>query len=175
MYSWKLNSKKYRLLYRAKYLLNESSLKCIYFAYIHLYLNFANIALASTYRIKLKAIHRYQKHALCIIFNENNMTHSSPLLWRLNALNIYQINLFQYSRFMHNFNENETIITFTNLIKKPLHKYPTKFSKSSVSLKTFLLNVAKHCIFVQSTQSLELFFNKWGKRSKLLPTIFKNY
>ena len=32
------------LLYRAKYLLNESSLKCIYFASIHSYLNYANIA-----------------------------------------------------------------------------------------------------------------------------------
>ena len=36
------------LLYRAKYLLNESSLKCIYFANIHSYLNYANIACAST-------------------------------------------------------------------------------------------------------------------------------
>ena len=36
------------LLYRAKYLLNESSLKCIYFANIHSYLNYANIAWAST-------------------------------------------------------------------------------------------------------------------------------
>ena len=36
------------LLYRAKYLLNESSLKCIYFANIHSYLNCANIACAST-------------------------------------------------------------------------------------------------------------------------------
>ena len=32
------------LLYRAKYLLNELSLKCIYFAYIHSYLNYVNIA-----------------------------------------------------------------------------------------------------------------------------------
>ena len=161
MHGWKLNSKKYRLLYRAKYLPNESSLKCIYFAYIHSYLNFTNIALASTYRTKLKAILLLQKRPLQyvnemnFIFNENNMTHSGPLLWSLNALNIYQINLFQYLRFMHNFDKNETIITFTNLIKKPLHKYPRKFSKSSVSLKTFFLDVAKYCIFVQRTKSLE--------------------
>ena len=87
------------LLYRAKYLLNESSLKCIYFAYIHSYLNYANIAWASTYRTKLKAIYLLQKRALRIVFNENNMTHSRPLLRSLNALNIYQINLFQHLRF----------------------------------------------------------------------------
>ena len=148
---------------------------CIYFASVHLYLNLANIALASTYRIKLKAVLLLQKRVLRIIFHENNMTHLSPLLRSLNALNVFQINLFQHLRFMHNFNKNKTIITFTNLIKKHLHKYPTKFSKSSVSPKIFFLNVAKYCIFIQRTQSLEWFFNKWGKRSKLLPSLFKSY
>ena len=52
------------LLYRAKPLLEEKSLKSIYFAYIHSYLNYANIALASTYRAKLKTIHFHQKHAV---------------------------------------------------------------------------------------------------------------
>ena len=52
------------LLYRAKPLLEEKSLKSIYFAYIHSYLNYANIAWASTYRTKLKTIHFHQKHAV---------------------------------------------------------------------------------------------------------------
>ena len=77
------------LLYRAKYLLNKASLKCIYFTYIHSYLNYANIAWASTYRTKLKAIYLLQKRAVRIVFNENNMTHSRPLSRSLNALNIY--------------------------------------------------------------------------------------
>ena len=42
--------------------------------------------------------------------------------------------------------ENETPIIFNNLIKKPIHKYPTKFSKNSFSLKTFFLNDSKYCI-----------------------------
>ena len=37
------------LLYRAKQFLNETSLKTIYFSYIHSYLNYANIAWASTH------------------------------------------------------------------------------------------------------------------------------
>ena len=44
------------LLYRAKQLLNTSSLKSIYFSYIHRYLNYANIAWASTKKSKLKII-----------------------------------------------------------------------------------------------------------------------
>ena len=50
-------AKSIRLLYQAKPLLEEKSLKSIYFAYIHSYLNYANIAWASTYRTKLKTIH----------------------------------------------------------------------------------------------------------------------
>ena len=134
------------LLYRAKYLLSESSLKCIYFAYIHSYLNYANIAWASTYRTKLKAIYLLRKRAVRIVFNENNMTHLRPLLRSLNALNIYQINLFQHLRFMYNFNKNETPIIVNSLIKKPIHKYPTKFSKNSFNLKAFFLNGSKYCI-----------------------------
>ena len=74
------------------------------------------------------------------------MAHSRPLLRSLNALNIYQINLFQHLRFMYNFNKNETLIIFNNLMKKPIHKYPTKFSKNSFSLKTFFLNGSKYRI-----------------------------
>ena len=47
---------------------------------------------------------------------------------------------------MYNFNKNETPIIFNNLIKKPIHKYPTKFSKNSFSLKTFFLNGSRYGI-----------------------------
>ena len=97
------------LLYRAKYLLNKSSLRCIYFGYIHSYLNYVNIVWGSTYQTKLKSIHLLQKRAICIMFNEGKMTHSRPLLRSLNTLNVYQINLFQHLRFMYNFNKNEPL------------------------------------------------------------------
>ena len=130
----KKKAKNIGVLYRAKYLLNQSCLKCIFFAYIYSYLNYANIAWASTYQTKLKAIQLLQKRVVRIIFNENNMTHSRSLLRSLNALNVCQINLFQHLRFMYNFNKNETPIICNSLIKKPFHKYPTKCSRNSFSL-----------------------------------------
>ena len=46
---WEIKLKKnIGLLYRAKQLLNTSSLKSIYFSYIHTYLNYTNIAWTST-------------------------------------------------------------------------------------------------------------------------------
>ena len=37
-------------------------------------------------------------------------------------------------------------VVFNNLIKKPAHKYPTKFSKNNFSLESFFLNGSKFCI-----------------------------
>ena len=59
------------LLYRASQFLDEDSLKTVYFSYIHSYLNYANIAWASTYATKLKRVYLKQKHAVHIVFNKD--------------------------------------------------------------------------------------------------------
>ena len=89
-------AKDIRLLYRAKQLLYTSSLKSVYFSYIHTYLNFANIGWSSTQKTKLKIINIKQKHALRIIFNEDRLCYSRPHLKILNALKIYQLNIYIY-------------------------------------------------------------------------------
>ena len=63
------------LLNRASYFLNEHSLKTIYFSYIHSYLNYANIAWASTYVTKLKKINLLQKRAVRFVFNEDGLSY----------------------------------------------------------------------------------------------------
>ena len=77
------------LLCCAKPLLEEKFLKSIYFAYIHSYLNYVNIAWVSIYRTKPKTIYFYQKHDVRIVFNEYKLTQSHPFLRLLNALNVY--------------------------------------------------------------------------------------
>ena len=61
------------LIDRIKPVLQGKSLKSIYFAYIHSYLNSTNISLVSTYRPKLKTIHFHQKQAACIVFDEDKL------------------------------------------------------------------------------------------------------
>ena len=80
------------LLYRVSQFLNEDSLKTVHFSYIHSYLNYANIAWASTFAAKLKRVYLKQKHVVRIVFNKDKLTHSKPLFENLNALNVYQIN-----------------------------------------------------------------------------------
>ena len=71
------------------------SLKNIYFYFIHNYVNYCNIAWACTSRTKLDNILKKQKHAVRIIYNKDKFTHSKPLMRDMNALNVYQINIFQ--------------------------------------------------------------------------------
>ena len=47
---------------------------------------------------------------------------------------------------MHKFNNQETPRIFNDLIKKPVHKYPTNFSKSNFCLKNVSLNSTKYSI-----------------------------
>ena len=84
------------LLYRVSQFLDEDSLKTAYFSYIHSYLNYANIAWASTYATKLKRVYLKQKHAARIVITKDKLIRSKALFENLNALNIYQINIYQH-------------------------------------------------------------------------------
>ena len=105
-------------MYRAKYFLNESSLKTVYFFYIHSHQNYANIAWARTNQTKVKTVHYHQEHTVRIVFNQEKLTHSRPLLQSLNALNVYQINLYQHLHFMHKVS-NVAQLIINNIFKKP--------------------------------------------------------
>ena len=131
------------LLYKARVLLDKESLKTIYCSYIHSYLNYANIAWASTYFTKLKPIHYQQKQAARIVFGEDRLTHSRPRLQSLNALNIYQINIYQNANFMYKFKHSQTPNIF-NVFEKPDHKYPTQFSEINYRQKKFSLTSSKY-------------------------------
>ena len=88
-------SKNIGILYKASHYLDKKSLKNIHFSFIHNYVNYCNIAWASTSRTKLDKILKKQKHAVRIIYNKDEFTHSKPLVRDMNALNVYQINIFQ--------------------------------------------------------------------------------
>ena len=86
------------------------------------------------------------KRAVRFVFNEDRLSHSRPLLRKINALNVYQINLYQHLNFMHKFNNQETPRIFNDLIKKPVHKYPTNFLKLNFCLKNVSLNTTKYSV-----------------------------
>ena len=92
-------SKDIRVLYKASHLLDFKNLK-IYFSLIDIYISYANIACASTFKTKLQGILKKQKPAARITFHANRLDHARPLLKEMKALNVYQINLIQTLKFM---------------------------------------------------------------------------
>ena len=141
-------SKNIGLLCKTKQLLDNESLKSINFSYIHSYLNYANIFWASANPRKLKKIHYLQQKqaARIIIFNEYRLCHSRPLLKNLNALNVYQINLFQNLNFMHRIKMRNIPEVFHETIKKPIHKYPATFSNLNYIIKKYSLKSTKYSV-----------------------------
>ena len=97
---------------------------------------------------KLKRVCFKQKHAVCIAFNKDKLTHSKFHFENLNALNVYQINIYQHLNFVHKFVNNHIPSIFSDLIKRPDHKYCTNFSQSNFYLKRYSLNSKKYSISV---------------------------
>ena len=50
---------------------------------------------------------------------------------KMNALNVYQINIFQILRFMHEHKLNKNPKIFANSFNIIEHKYPTKYSRNN--------------------------------------------
>ena len=118
-------SKNLGILYKARTYLNINSTKQLYFSFIHSYLSYGNIAWASTNKSKLNTLHRRQKHASRIIYFKDKNTHAKPLLKKLNALNIYQLNVYQVLLFMHKVKNNSIPNVFKNAFIINSNKYNT--------------------------------------------------
>ena len=134
-------SKNIGILYKARLLLNKPCIKQLYFSYIHSYLNYGNIAWASTNKGKLKVLLRRQKHAARLINFKNKFIHAKPLLVDMKALNIYQLNIYQILLFMHKVKNQQVPKVFTTSFKIYRNKYNTKstsitFSKPFCRTKT---------------------------------------
>ena len=67
---------------------------------------------------KTKKLNLLQKRDMTksFVFNEDRLSHSRPLLRKINELKVYQINLHQYPSFMHQVNNQETPGIFNDLI-----------------------------------------------------------
>ena len=84
-----------------------------------------------------------EEHATQIVFNQEKLSHSRPLLQSLSALNVYQINLYQHLNFVHKVSNNVASLIFNDMFQKPSHKYATNFSHSNFSLRKCSLNGTK--------------------------------
>ena len=159
-------SKGIGMLYKAKFLLNRKCLKDIYYAFIHSYLNYANISWVSTNPNKLNKLHNKQKYAARSIFNEDRMIHARPLLKQLNILNIYQLNIYQILTLM--FKTKLTPNIFFDKFKTINLSYPTTYSTNNCKVPKQQLKISNFCI---STRGPTIWNNFLNNKIKSLTSL----
>ena len=88
-------SKNIGLLYRAKPYLDKNTMATLYFSFFHSYLNYGNIARASTTKSKLRKIASQQRQAVNDIPKSDNqeITTSRKFMEENGILNVYKLNL----------------------------------------------------------------------------------
>ena len=118
------------ILYRTACIRSKSLRKQLYFSFISCYLNYTNIARASTEKCKLQALYHHWKHAARIINFKDKFTSAKALLEQINAMAVYEMNMFQTPCFMYLCKNGNTPSIFKHIYKlKPINKY-TKKSKN---------------------------------------------
>ena len=77
---------------------------------------------------------------------------------------MHQINIYQHLvNFMHRLINNRIPSIFSDLIKRPDHKYPINFSQSSFYLKSYSLNSTKYSISIRGRKLWNDVINKEKK------------
>ena len=109
---------------KSKNILSNKPMKQLYFSFIHGYLNYANIAWASTNKSNLISLYRHQKHAIRIIYDKDRFAHTKLLFKYAKPLTVYEIYLFQILSLMLKRKDRTTPFVFHNSYTlKPPGKY----------------------------------------------------
>ena len=144
------------ILYKARPYLDKRALLCLYYSYIHSYLNYANTAWCSTNRTYLKKLQSQQKHAIRIIFQ----------------LNIYQLNIFNNLLFLHRVKNEKAPNIFLFKFLRPSHHYPTSFSQNNYIVPSLKLTKSKYRIAIRAPKLWNIILNIEEKFIEK-PAIFK--
>jgi hypothetical protein len=139
-------SKSIGILYKAREFLDKHNLKQLYFSFIHSYINYANIAWASTHKTKLGKLYRCQKHAARVINFKDKMTSAKPLLENMKALTVYELNVFNVLSFVYKAKHKLCPPIFNDIYTlKPINKYTLR-NEGLLFEPTIHTDLSKFCI-----------------------------
>ena len=93
-------SKSVEILFKTSHSLNSKSLRSMYFALVHPYINYTNIPWATTNKTYLKRILGKQKQVARLMCSDDLFIPSRLLMKELKILNVYQINILRHLLFM---------------------------------------------------------------------------
>ena len=152
------------LLYRAKPFLVKHSLLTLYYSYIHIYLNHANLSWASTNRTNVKKLLSQQKHAIRIVNNKTPFEHTKELFNSQKILNIYKLNILNTAISMYKIYNETAPATFSLFFQKVTGPYPTGFSKLCCKIPKTNLAKCKYKISSRGVLIWKNFLSNYEKQ-----------
>ena len=81
----------------------------------------------------------------------------------LNALNVCNINLYQHLNFIYGLGNSDIPAIFKDIVKKPVHKYPTKFLKLNYTLRKYYFTNSRFSISFRGPKLWNEILNKKEK------------
>ena len=165
-------SKSVGILFKASRSLNSKSLRSIYFALVHSYVNYTNIAWASTNKTYLKRVLVKQKQAARLMPSDDISIPSRLLMKELNILNVYQINILQHLLFMFSVKNSIIPRAFNQVFSLIDHLYPIRFSDNSFKICDFDLKLTRFAIGFRGPTIWNKFLTK-SERSYTSIAVFK--
>ena len=117
-------SKSIGIMYKSRNIVSKRLMKKLYFLFLHNYLNYANIAWASTSKSNLISLHCHQKHTIRIIYDKDRSTHTKLLFKHAIALTVFEKKLFKILYLIFKCKNRTAPFAFHNLYTlKPPSKY----------------------------------------------------
>ena len=161
-------SKSLGILHRTK--LNQKSRENVYFSFIHSCINYGNIAWGSTSKIKLRKIFTYQRKGAGAIFFADRFAHAKLSTLAMNALNVYQINIYQNLILLYKAHTGTALSIFFNQFLKINHNFLKNSKNSSnYSIPKSTIKLTNFAISRRALTLLNTVLDEKLKEIKTLP------
>ena len=100
-----------------------------------------------------------------VIYNKDKFTHLKPLMRDMNALNVYQINIFQDLKFMYKSKHNFNPRVFDNTFPEIHHGYPTRFSRSNFKQPKMITKTTSFAIASRGPKFWNKYLHEFEKKN----------
>ena len=131
------------ILYKMRYYVDNSTLRSLYFSFIHCYINYCPLIFLNSFDTHLKPLEVAQKKCVRIIAMENRLAHSDPLFARLKILKIRDIYKLNLGAYMY-----ENLNSFSNMLS--LHTYSTRLGSHHIPTRQRLSLTMNQSIMYQA-------------------------
>ena len=121
-------SKGLGIIYKARRLLNENTLKTLYYSFIYPYLHYCIIAWGNTYISYLDGLFKIQKRVIRMITFSSWTSHTYPLFQRLKLLTLSELYVFNVAIFMYKYHYGNVsaFIKMMFTLNINVHSYGTR-------------------------------------------------